>query len=311
MTVLAAVKALNYEPLQSARSLSSNFSRTIGLIVLQFEDKGVDRAGYEYLASLHLGAFSKCSESGFGLMLARADTPESVMALVRSALSRNVGGYVVAAPATELKGLMEALQQNDIPHASISPLRAGSADVVIRAREREAVRDLVLHLAATGHRDIGYLSHKPPSWGKQERMAGYKAAMKKLGLPVRPEWVVETTGPSVAEGVAAARAMLLQEPRPTAIQCSMDDLAACALRAAHEMGLRLPADLSVTGFDDYSTASKVWPPLSTIHLPVEEMAAAAVAEVIEMLEGRRPEGRSFDCAVQLRGSISTPSEGGS
>lgn len=300
--VQKAIKALNYEPLQSARNLSSTFAKVIGLVVPHMFDEVQNKAGYEYLAALHLGALQVCNQHDYALMLLQVNDADSVQRLVRRANARNVGGYVVAAPATEIPGLISTLKEFAIKHAALSPFDADASELTVLADEREAVKLLVLHMGSMGHRDVAFVGGGANIRAANERLTGYKDALKRLKIKTRKELVIPT-GLGFDEGLEAGRTLLRLDEPPTAIQCMTDDLAAGVIAAAHELGLRLPVDLSVTGFDDFGMARKMWPTLTTAHLPVEEMSAHATAQVIAALEGRHTANQLFPCEVKLRHSV--------
>jgi LacI family transcriptional regulator len=106
-----------------------------------------------------------------------------------------------------------------------------------------------------------------------------------------------------AAGAEAGRTLLSLAERPSAILCSSDDMAAGLIGEAHRMGLRLPDDLAVTGFDDTAIAARVWPPLSVIRQPVGDMAFRAVEQVLTALRSRTVEDRVVDFELVLRESV--------
>ncbi|MBU6257833.1 MAG: LacI family DNA-binding transcriptional regulator [Burkholderiales bacterium] len=300
--VQQAIAALNYVPLQSARNLSSSVAKVLGLVVPHTAVDVPHKTGYEYLSALYLGAMQICNRHGYGLMLVHAESGAAAQDLVRRAGARQVGGYVLAAPVSEHAGLLATLRERDIAHASISPLEAEPGGLWAAADERVAAREMALHIAAQGLHAIAYVGSGRAIRAGRERLAGHKEALKQLGLRSRREWTV-SAGLSFEAGLAAGRKLLALQWIPDAVQCETDELAAGVIAAAHELGMRLPNDLSVVGFDDFGLAHKVWPALTTAQLPVEEMAAHAASQVIGALEGRRVENRLFTCAVQFRQSV--------
>jgi LacI family transcriptional regulator len=299
-----AIAELNYTPMQSARNLSANVPRVVGLVVPHAtEMHGSDRTGAEYFHGLHLGALQCCRERRYGLQFAVPAGRDGAEELVARVHSREVGGYVVPAPATEIEGLLEALEAQGIPYAAISPLKAPAGAAVVAADERSAVRALTRHLIELGHRRIAFAGGEGTSRAGVERPAGYREAMKEAGLRVERRWVT-MTGLGYEAGQAAGERLLHEADRPSAFVSITDDAAAGVIAVAHAMGLRLPQALSVAGFNNVGLSRKIWPPLTTADLPVERLGALATQQLIERLDrGAAPEPvPPMACELVLRAS---------
>ena len=188
-----------------------------------------------------------------------------------------------------------------MPYASISP-RAGNGRMGVRVDDRGAVHELIAHLAALGHTRIAHISGHPDHGASEWRIQGYREALKRAGLPFHRGWQVpgEFTFES---GMRAARRLLALEPRPTAIFAANDDMAAGVLRVAAELGLSVPRDLSVCGFDDVPIAHHVTPALTTVRQPTRDMGRLATLELLRAIRDPAA-GRmvAVDYALQLRDS---------
>jgi LacI family transcriptional regulator len=140
------------------------------------------------------------------------------------------------------------------------------------------------------------------------RLDGFRAALREAGLPEEADLIVRHGEFDYEAGMAAAQKLLTRPDRPTAIICSSDDLAAGVVGQANRLGLQLPRDLSVTGFDDTILASRVWPPLTVVRQPVEEMAFRAAQCLIAAL-GKSASGVSdevFEHDIVQRASVARP-----
>jgi LacI family transcriptional regulator len=136
------------------------------------------------------------------------------------------------------------------------------------------------HLLGLGHRRIGIIAPPLPANATEERIQAYTDALADAGIPFDDSLVIR--GDFVFEvGVDATRKLLALDNPPTAIFATSDDMALGVLAAAREMEIRVPEDLAIAGFDDNSEASKVFPALTTIHQPLEEIARVAVQAAIE------------------------------
>jgi DNA-binding LacI/PurR family transcriptional regulator len=204
-------------------------------------------------------------------VLAVADLSESE----RDQLKTRGIPFVVLDPAVE--------QPEDVPFVGSTDWRGGQM----------AVR----HLIQLGHRRIAVISTSAHSPGRA-RLSGFHSAMQAAGIAVDPELLLE--GPLTREaGHAAATDLLARSHRPTAIFTSNDLQALGVYRAAREAGLRIPEDLSVVGFDDLAVGAWVDPPLTSVHRPLAEMAAAAAEMALALGRGEEPGQIGVEMATTL------------
>jgi LacI family transcriptional regulator len=170
---------------------------------------------------------------------------------------------------------------------------------------RTATEELIRH----GHSRIGFLNNLDDIPATRGRLQGYKQALKAAGLTFDPRLVV--AGRSDTEGgLQAAQKLLSATKRPTALFCFNDRMAMGAYHAAAELGLRIPQDLSVVGFDNQELiADGLRPGLTTVALPHYEMGAWAVEALIARIEGREPDGAehaALHCPLVVRKSVDRP-----
>jgi LacI family transcriptional regulator len=173
----------------------------------------------------------------------------------------------------------------------------------VSAAHSTGARAVTDHLLELGHRRIGVLAG-PQNWlAGKARLAGHTAALADVGILADPA-LVRAAEPTTKFGHLAAGELLDLSNPPTAIVCFNDKVAVGALTAAAERGLRVPDDLSVTGFDDIDLAQATTPPLTTVRQPLEEMGRMAVGLIIRLLERHRLEALHVELATELvvRGS---------
>jgi LacI family repressor for deo operon, udp, cdd, tsx, nupC, and nupG len=185
------------------------------------------------------------------------------------------------------------------PLVLVDLIHEGSADMVV-SDNFAGIRDAFNHLYALGHRRIGFVGRHDEVVAFAERFTMYKLKMAEANLPVRPEWIYGVyDGIEHLEATAAGVRTILESPeRPTAFVCANDWFALGAMRAAGSLGISIPEQLSVVGFDDEDFASLVSPPLTTAHVPLHEMGRQAVQKLmIPLLGGQMPQRRG--CAVRL------------
>lgn len=307
-----AVRSLGYVPDLSARSLKSNVPNTIGLVRgLETESSPYVRAGHEYVMCLQVGAMRATHELDFGLLIVPVyrSTADALREMRDRFQRRQVAGYLVPAPACDLAGLLEGLAEAGIPYSAISPNHLDIAGSWVVADERGGAEALVSHMVAMGHRHIVYLSGEPHSRASAEREAGWRDALAAAGITPGDDWIEQAGDFGFDAGRRSAHRLLARALRPTAVFASSDNLAAGVMNAAHERGLHLPADLSVVGYDDLDLARKVWPTLTTVRHPIEQLGEVAARQLVARLYPlRRMDPRpgprvTLPCDLVTRGSV--------
>jgi LacI family transcriptional regulator len=214
-----------------------------------------------------------------------------------------VGGAIVILPPEPSHQLV-ALRARGFPFVVVDPRTPPPRDIAaVSAAHFAGARSLTNHLVQLGHRRIGVVAG-PHNWlAGEARLAGHAAAL--AGVGVLPDPALTHLGePTTQFGHKAARMLLGRPDRPTALVCFNDKTAVGALAAAAELGLRVPADLSITGFDDIDLAQATNPQLTTVRQPLEEMGRMAVSLLIRLLEGHRVDALHVELATELvvRGS---------
>jgi len=189
------------------------------------------------------------------------------------------GGVIVGGIPPSDGGLDAFLARCRPPVVLLDLLHNGLQSVVT-SDNMGGARRCVAHLAGLGHREIGFVGTKStPAY--HERYLGYLAAMAEAGLGVKREFCVDTPG-GVAETARLVAPVLSRKRRPTAIVACSDYYAIAAMEAARELGLRVPRDLSLTGFDDIELAQRMKPALTTVRVPVQKLGWLAVSQLLPL-----------------------------
>jgi LacI family transcriptional regulator len=197
---------------------------------------------------------------------------------------------------------LTALRASGFPFVVVDPRTPVPPDIAaVSAAHFAGSRSVTAHLTGLGHRRIGVIAG-PHNWlAGQARLAGHASALAEVGI-LHPSELTRSGEPTAEFGYQAA-AELLDRPdprgRPTALACFNDKTAVGALAAAAARGLRVPADLSVTGFDDIDLAQATSPMLTTVRQPLAEMGRMAVSLLIRLLEGHQVEARHVELATDL------------
>ncbi|MFA4943472.1 MAG: LacI family DNA-binding transcriptional regulator [Lentisphaeria bacterium] len=281
--VLAAAQELGYRPNFASQSLFRRSTRTVGIYA---PPEASSSLGYPYEGRILCGIERACREHGYDLLALNLTGPIApAQCAARLAEGRVDGVILIQVPHDAAWPDVLLRQTSNL--VAVNYYGAAALDTV-RFDDRTAAALAVRHLAALGHRRIGYIgaAHHDLGPGQGLRCHGYLDAMAGLGLPVAPAWVwdlscarpgtVATAGWDLAEAAAGADQMLeLGAERPTALLFYDDGLAAVAIQRLAERGVRVPQDISVVGIDDSEIARLTYPRLTSVRQPLEDMGHRA------------------------------------
>jgi LacI family transcriptional regulator len=213
-----------------------------------------------------------------------SDVVDEVMMFIQRV---RVDGLILTPPLSHMDALIEALLAQAVPFVSIASLRGQDASRSVFTDEREACAAMVGQLVADGHDRIGFVRGPANCTVSEQRYLGYVDGLQRAGLPAFPA-LVRQGDSSVASGWSGGRQLLTQPRavRPTAIFASNDEMAAGVLRAAHDLRIDVPGELSVAGCEDSPIASQIWPRLTTIRQPIRAMAERAAVLLMAQLQTR-------------------------
>lgn len=277
--VREVIDDLGYESSLIARSLRSQRTNVIGILV-----SGIEPFSAELLK---------------GAALALQDTDYELV--VYSGGMRGVGGwerrYLSRVGGTLTDGIVlvtpTVVEVNvNYPIVAVDP-HVGPSDMpTVDSQNFEGAVTAVEHLIELGHRRIAFLAGRPDLESARRREAGYRAALASAGIPIDDD-LVQSGAYTEAGAVAPSRRLLTMPDRPTAIFAANDLSARQVLRSAHELGIRVPDDLSVVGFDNIPESALTDPPLTTIDQSIQGMGHAAVTALIDLIEHpERPDGET-------------------
>ncbi|MFC5154565.1 LacI family DNA-binding transcriptional regulator [Streptomyces amakusaensis] len=275
-TVRDTARSLGYRPNLAARNLRLGHTRTALLVVPALT--------HEFFARVYTGAAAVAERHGFGVVVYPSPggigPAKDPFASARAALD----GVIASSMATDA---LTALRASGLPLVMLDsdPDDRGAAARVNLAIA-DGVRRVADHLLDLGHRRYLHLAPAIDSWTFEVRARALAAAVGAVpGASVRT-----VRGPFTVDAAreAAHRALTAPGPRPTAVVCDGDTLAAGVCKAARRLGLRVPEDLSVTGFDDLALATAVEPELTTVRLPAEQVGERGMHALLAVLDGRAP-----------------------
>lgn len=294
--VEAAMRELDFRPSVAARILAGTKSNQIALIY--------DNHSPYYMHQIQSGVWSHCHREGIRLLAQPVDVDDpAVGEQVRGLVTEtHVDGIILSSPVTDCDAVLRALEAMDVPFVRISPGTNHALTSSVFMDDVQAGDDMTTHLLNMGHRRIGFIKGHPSHMASDDRLRGYTRALERVGMRADPALIAQGLF-DFDSGVEAARLFLAMAEPPTAIFASNDDMAAGVLAVAHDRGIDVPGRLSVAGFDDTTLARTVWPPLTTIHQPMFELADAA-AQLL--LAGGETVHRRLPHQLVERASVAPP-----
>ena len=295
--VRAVIEELGYRPNPVARTLRTQRSHTIGLVIPDITNP--------YYPVLARGLQDVTAEAGYHVFVCSTDAQaERELEFVADLVERRVDGLVVAAfgedpelltiPAA--RGVATISLGARVDHPAVDVVETDDIDGAARATD---------YLIGLGHRRIGLIAGPLPIG--ERRIGGYRRALDAAGLPFAAE-LVQTGDWTRASGRPAMRALAALGRPPSAVFCANDLMAIGALDAARELGLDVPGDLSVVGYDDIEAAALLTPALTTVLNPAHAAGEAAGRLLLERLSDARTERTvlHLPCPLIERESTTTP-----
>jgi DNA-binding LacI/PurR family transcriptional regulator len=307
--VMRAVTDLGYAPSEMARGLRTGFVSIIGLIVPS-------------VANPFWGAFARCVERAAEsrncqVMLCNGERdPAREQRYAESMFSRGIRGVILGSSPLSMRHMV-ALTKRGLQLVAFDRHVLGEDGLEVDSVRVDNSRGATLaieHLLQLGHQRIGFVSGPILSASRSDRLQAYKAALAAKGITVDPSLIwMENVQPGAGDeegteiGRAAAFAMLRRPDPPTAF-FAINDMTAIGIYAGvRELGLRIPEDVSVLGFDDINLCKVVNPPLSTVRQPLQDLMRSAVEVLLDRLAGKNqgpPTHLTLSPELVLRGSTS-------
>lgn len=279
-----AVERLNYAPDINARSLGGKADTTIALLTSGLLER--DENGFLY--GLINGLFQQCSEQGCEFMLlATNKVKQEKLTFLQLCKKKNLSGVIVSGFRKDDPYYMEILK-SDIPCALIDMKVAGKKKCNITIDNVTAAKEAVKYLIQLGHREIGMINGGKLADVSGERYSGYVSALLEAKIPLKLDYTINC---DFIEDIAyeKTKEFLTRYPQITALFCASDMMAIGAIRAAEDMGIQVPEDLSVLGFDDIPIAQYVYKGISTVRQCPSMMGREGGRAVWRMIQGENVE----------------------
>jgi len=295
--VRKAAKRLGYVPDAMARGLKQRTSRTMGLLVSDLRNP--------FYAEMAAGASRTAKELGFSIML--EDTggrPVDELVAAADFLAQRVAGVIVTPVSA---AITEYLSSHGIPSVEVDRTFSGRRTDSVTVSNADGVHEATEHLLGLGHSRIALIIDETDWTTGQQRIEGYRAALNEAGVTADPDLIV-ACGWDAEAARRATEQVLSRSNRPTAVFAANNVIAEGAWRAAHLLGLAVPADLSLVAFDDAPWMSMVTPGLTTVAQDADALGATALRQLVDRLQSATAPYRSIVLATRLvvRDSTAAP-----
>lgn len=289
--VMEAVERLGYVANLQARSLAGGRSKIIGLLVPNL-DNG-------YVGTIMRGIDHVLEHANYDLILYTSHRRPGNESVYVSAVANGLSeGLLLIAPM-DPTAYVDDLRARNYPYVLIDQADATGKSSIVGATNWQGAYDATRYLNQLGHTQIAFIMGALAMQSAVDRLQGYKAALADCGIPVREEWIIEGDYQQQIAYETTKHLLQSANPRPTAIFGSNDLSAFGAMDAARECGLRIPEDISVIGFDDVPQSSVIYPKLTTICQPLEQMGKDAAKLLLAQIENPNHPPQRVELPTQL------------
>ncbi|MCF2909940.1 LacI family DNA-binding transcriptional regulator [Pseudoalteromonas sp. DL2-H2.2] len=290
--VMLAVKELNYQPNTAARNLAGTSSFAIGLVY--------DNPNAYYIIDMQNGVLSRCKEEGYELVIHPCNAQqEDMQAEIATMIKRSrLAGLVLTPPLSEQQPIIDMLDELGVSYVRLlsghNEDDAEKAKNCIYVDDFAAAYEITEHLITLGHKHIAFVCGDEEHKSTTERLAGYKQALADHQIAFNEAFVHNGTY-SFESGVQGAKALLEDGNRNqiTAILGGNDEVAAGALFAARLMNIEIPAQLSISGFEDSPFSRQTWPKLTTAHQANDVISEHAARLLFSKTRGSRNQDKDI------------------
>jgi LacI family transcriptional regulator, galactose operon repressor len=279
----AIIREIGFEPDPQARGLAFRRSFLIGMLY--------DNPTPQYVVNMQEGILEAMRSTSFSLVVQPCDrTKPTFLSEMRHFVERQkLYGVVLTPSVSEDDRLVRLLQDLDCQYVRVASVLLDNPATMVVTHDSVGAAEAARHLADIGHDRIAHISGPATFRSAHERRRGFREALAERGLKLKATYDREGAY-TFDSGIAAARDLLTLKPRPTAIFAGNDEMAAGVYKVAHHMGLEIPRDLSVVGYDDSPTAARLWPVLTSVRLPIHDLGRMAAEKLFHRAAKKQASG---------------------
>jgi DNA-binding LacI/PurR family transcriptional regulator len=286
---------MGYLPSAAARSLKTNRSQALGVIVSNIDDP--------FFSEILQGIEENAQERGYSMIIAASQRdPEREANIVRDLRERRVDGVIICSGSFSAEQQREMLEYG-IPIVIINNQSAEDYRYSVYHDDVDGSRQVTRHLIALGHRRIAYLGNASSGRTTLDRQTGFREEMASAGLTVPNEYIFEVEGGGPKNGFNALDHFLGLPNPPSALFCFNDMMAIGVLKGLHAAGLSVPQDISVVGFDNIELSIYTTPPLTTVDQPKRYIGQEAARLLLDLLDPQSGEDPPDQAIQILKGKL--------
>lgn len=295
--VQAAIRAVGYAPNISAKRLAQNKSYMICILMYP---------GFYQPASELLNRIMDIGyEENYDILIQPYFPPHarSKRKLVSLIYEHRIDGFVTTPPLDADDFVADMLSTYKVPQVQIDPFSQNDSIPCVTGSDFQGAFTMTEYLLSLGHRRISFLTGPRNMRASSNRLLGYRAALETRGVPI-DEQLIHNSEWTFDGGYTLTKHLFTLQDPPSAIFAGNDEAAFGVIYAAQEMGLQIPGRLSVCGYDDIGLAKNIWPGLTTVHQPAEELVEKGTRLLIDLLKGKTQEqpNMHIDSRLVIRGS---------
>ena len=274
------INELGFAPDPQARGLAFRRSFLIGMIY--------DNPTPQYIVNMQKGILEAMKGTSFELVIRPCNRQDPhFLAEMRAFVERQkLFGVVLPPSVSEDDRLIGVLNEIECPYVRIASIALDYEDKMVVTHDHIGGLEAARHLVKLGHTRVGHISGPSLFRSAHERRRGFAQGLAEAGLKLAKQYDQEAAY-TFETGIESAKSLFALKARPTAIFCGNDEMAAGVYKAARDLGLSIPEDVSVVGFDDSAMASRLYPLLTSVRLPIHDMGRMAAAKLIATTHERR------------------------
>lgn len=310
--IMKIIEQYNYEPNTSARVLAGKGTNTIGLFVISIADQQNPNRIYQnnYFAPFVDALVDTANSIGYYVLIHTVYSEDDFLKVKQAFLQKRIDGGIIVGTEKNIE-MVQAISALNLPFVlidyDVEEISDHGLDTsylqVINSKDYEGASEAIQYLISLGHTEIAFVSGRLSTYSGRRRYQAYIDTMQSNGLLVEDELILH--GEFLKQtAYHEVKRLYSSHRRPTAIFSANDEMALGAMEALQELGLRVPDDVSLIGFDDIPIAAQLSPGLTSVRLPIYDMSKAAAHSIVDMCEKNTAAFGtvSFDTRLMVRGS---------
>lgn len=300
--ILKIVEEHDYTPDPQARALALRRSHLIALIS--------DQPNPQYIVDMQSGILEGLAPTHYQLVIRPCDreSPTLYDDICEIIQHQKFFGVILTPSISEDDELIGRLRQIECPYVRIAAVSLDSPENMVETHDYVGAAEAARHIAELGHRRIAHIRGLDTFLSAKERLRGFRVGLAEHSLAVEEQYLLRG-GYTFESGLRCGEELLALPKPPTAIFAGNDEMAVGVYQAVRRAGLRVPDDLSIVGFDDAPIATRIWPTLTTVRLPIRHMGRTAVQLLVsnhDRVAMEPPVATSVMPSLIVRGSTAAP-----